>query len=70
MQCITLWFSVIVGLINAYWTNAKMEQKLKGRKQSHDVAWFPHAAACSVLIQNPESNMPRHALLVLRHEDP
>ena len=63
MQCITLWFSVIVRLVNAYWTNAKVEQKQKGRKQSH-------ATRCSVPIQNPESNMPRYASLVLRHEDP
>ena len=70
MQCITLWFSVIVGLINAYWTNAKVEQKQKGRKQSHATAWFPHAEACSVPIQKPESNMPRHASLVSLHDDP
>ena len=70
MQCITLWFSVIVGLINAYWTNEKVEQKQKGRKQSHATAWFPQVAACSVPIQNPESNMLRHASLVPRHEDP
>ena len=63
-------YNQVVGLINAYWTNAKVEQKLKGRKQSHAAAWFPHATACSVPLQNPDSNMSWHASLVPRHEDP
>ena len=70
MQSIILEFFVIIGSIKAYLTRAKVEQKLKCRKQSHAAVCFPYAATCQVPIQIPESSMPRHALLVPRHDTP
>ena len=80
MQLIIFVFSGFLGSYKTYLAHAKVEFKVKDRKQSHAAAWFPHAAAwfphaaaCAKMpnpIYFPESNMPRHAFFMPRHATP
>ena len=66
MQIIIFVFSGFLGSYKTYLARAKVEFKVKGRKQRH-------AAACAKMpnpIYFPESNMPQYALFKPRHATP